>query len=465
MKIPFLRTNGKYSLIDLDNKKISEKKYDNLDFFYDGYAKVFSYDTWHYMDENEKFLKLDNEYEQIFDFVNGLAEVKRNDLSWCINKNGVEVSRRGYNEFYRFCRQFIKLSAGLHYISSYDDYNGQMETCVGESFEGLLDSNGFEIIPPIGECYIMNVTEDFILLNRGSVLEVVNFSGQRLYKTYEYSRISSYYRNRAIAVLKATNEICIISEKFKLIKSLGNANIYSFADCYVINGQTMDGFINGLYTLKKDGKYGVIDIAGNIISEYQYETLCPFIDEFTAAAKIINGSLKYTILNSNCDEIIPFKYDKIDGFYEGCASVELNGKWGVIDFYGNEIIEPQFDNVGYCSNGFITVSKGDYNLKDYYGKYGVYNKQGEKICPIMYDSIYISGNLIIIELRGKYGLLDRQGRSITKIKFDRIEKVNYSEFLEKYESFVFVEKDNKRFVVNDKGVEFVENPADDLNFL
>jgi len=130
----------------------------------------------------------------------------------------------------------------------------------------------------------------------------------------------------------------------------------------------------------------------------------------------------------------------------------LNGKWGVIDYNGNEIIKTNFDEVGYCTNGLIAVSYGDYKGEEYYGIYGLYNAHGDKICPVIYDSIYVAGNIITAKLNGKYSLMDRKGNDISKIKYDNVEKINYDKLLQKYDSFVFVEKDGKRFVVNENGV-------------
>src|SRR5258708_38120351 len=185
MKIPFLKTNGKYSLIDLENNEIKKREYDILDFFYNGYAKVFSDGRWNYIDENENLLQLEHQYDNVMDFIDGLAAVKRNGLWWVINRNGVEISKRGYNEYHRYQIEFIQVTTGFHYLSTFDDYNGDVERCVGEPLDGLLDNKGFEVVPPIEECDI-NLANDFILLRNGDGYQALNFNGGKIRTLKEY---------------------------------------------------------------------------------------------------------------------------------------------------------------------------------------------------------------------------------------------------------------------------------------
>ena len=58
-------------------------------------------------------------------------------------------------------------------------------------------------------------------------------------------------------------------------------------------------------------------------------------------------------------EVIPPQYQNALPFSEGLAAVRIGGKWGFIDYFGNEVIPPQYDNVvkGF-RNGNVQVQLG-----------------------------------------------------------------------------------------------------------
>ena len=52
-------------------------------------------------------------------------------------------------------------------------------------------------------------------------------------------------------------------------------------------------------------------------------------------------------MKKNIMKVCSCKYDWVNNFFEGLASVKLNGKWGFIDKTGREAIPCKYDNV--CS--------------------------------------------------------------------------------------------------------------------
>ena len=61
-----------------------------------------------------------------------------------------------------------------------------------------------------------------------------------------------------------------------------------------------------------------------------------------------------------------------------------NGKWGLIDFNGNVVAKPEYEEIEglSCKEGELLVKKD--------GKFGVINNKGVELIRIKYD--YISGD-------------------------------------------------------------------------
>ncbi|MBN2026001.1 MAG: WG repeat-containing protein [Actinobacteria bacterium] len=101
---------------------------------------------------------------------------------------------------------------------------------------------------------------------------------------------------------------------------------------------------------------GFIDQTG----EYAIPPELPGIDNFGGRGDfhdgraLVGGDLGY-IDNSGKKVIDIEGFDDFERFCEGLAPVEIGGKWGFIDIYGNIVIEPQWDAVSLFSEGIAKV--------------------------------------------------------------------------------------------------------------
>lgn len=169
-----------------------------------------------------------------------------------------------------------------------------------------------------------------------------------------------------------------------------------------------------------------------------------------------------------------------------------NGKWGVINSYGEIVIEPTYDemivipneaqavfictyDVNYSDGSYKTKvinAKGKEIIKDYDkieaianydknqdiwyednvfraekdGKYGLVNHSGKKLLNTEYDNIVpVKGieNSLIIEKDGKLGLSDDAGNVVIEPKYKKIEKLG-----DDYKNgYVVVNEENKYGII------------------
>ena len=188
----------------------------------------------------------------------------------------------------------------------------------------------------------------------------------------------------------------------------------------------------------KDNKWGVIDETGSVIIDPSYSEmiivpnskndvfLCTYDVDYTT------GTYKTKALNSKNEEI--FKdYDKIEAiqnkdekdnlwYEDDVLKVEKNGKYGIIDLSGKELLSCEYDQISALS-GIKNALK---ILKD--GKYGIVDDEGKVILKTEYADITNLGKdnksgYIVKNTEGKYGIVDFSGNIILDMKYDEIAKV------------------------------------------
>jgi len=129
----------------------------------------------------------------------------------------------------------------------------------------------------------------------------------------------------------------------------------------------------GLYIAKKDNKYGVIDIKGNIKIYIENDVIGMDISKFSQN----NIKNKYIL----ADNLIPVKKDKY---------------WGLYDKSGNQVVEYKYDSLGYIASSnkdaINLLVIPNYNVlvacKD--KKYTLINTSGSELFSAIADDIYMT---------------------------------------------------------------------------
>lgn len=140
-----------------------------------------------------------------------------------------------------------------------------------------------------------------------------------------------------------------------------------------------------------------------------------------------------------------------------------NGKWGVINDSGDEIIKAQYDEMVVVPNKKRAVFVCTYDINEQTGEYKTkaINEKNEEILTGYdkieaidnYDSkqnIWFEENLLKIQKNGKYGLITLDGNTVLDSKYDSINT------LRGIPEILVVEKDGKVGLVNSKGQKIIE---------
>lgn len=120
------------------------------------------------------------------------------------------------------------------------------------------------------------------------------------------------------------------------IYTLNNGKTITLESQYVL-----DEFRNGVGTIRGNGKYGLIDITGNVILEPQWDEIRSFYEGIALAKK----DDKTFVIDITGKVLFESQWDGIGDFHEGIAVISKDGKYGLIDSTGKIISEPQWDDL------------------------------------------------------------------------------------------------------------------------
>lgn len=233
-----------------------------------------------------------------------------------------------------------------------------------------------------------------------------------------------------IAILAATTiTILYFIKKSKFDYQISNVEEYNYSILY------------------RDDKYGVINKEGEIVVEPTYinvqipnpsKPLFICMSEYNQEL----GEYENKVLNENKEQILT-TYDRISAisvestdtnvpYEKSVLKYRKDGKYGLIDFEGNEITKPIYDDIRGLDykEGTLLVKQGEL--------YGVININGAEMVEIKYDSVSAdnyydsqtkskNAGFIVSEKTEegyRYGYIDYKGKRILKPEFTKIERVN-----------------------------------------
>lgn len=232
-------------------------------------------------------------------------------------------------------------------------------------------------------------------------------------------------------------------------------------------------FSDNVFEVQKEGKYGFIDIKGNVVVPFLFN----WVSEMKNGTAIVELDEKYGLIDKKGKYLITPKYEylKFESFNDGLAIFKQNGLEGAINKSGKIIIPNEYDYIGEFYNGYAVAKKN--------GKVGIIDKKGNTIVPFKY---YYLGNVINRfsisfqeDEKTKMGLMDLKEKVLIKPEYDfvypekdglvylnaiKIDKkgladkngnillpVDYQDVRRLSDGMILLEKDKKYGFANNKG--------------
>ena len=190
---------------------------------------------------------------------------------------------------------------------------------------------------------------------------------------------------------------------------------------YIKNSEKYDELYKNsddLYTVKRNGKKGVINKKGKVIVPIKYDDVDDFHEGMAKVRQKEEENhgiwYSYGFVNKKGKEVIPADYDYAEDFHEGLAAVRYgvgNGEeWGFVNKKGKEVIPVKYGSVSNFNEGLAAVTKD--------GKDGFVNKKGKVVIPFRYDDTKgFSEGLAAVKKDGKWGFVNKKGKVVIPFKY------------------------------------------------
>ncbi len=195
------------------------------------------------------------------------------------------------------------------------------------------------------------------------------------------------------------------------------------------------------YTAYENEKWGVINSTGEVVIEPSYDEMIVIPNKEKAVFIVTydvdytEGTYKSKAVNTENEQLFS-GYTKVEAiqnhdtqnniWYEtNCLKVQKNGKYGLIDFNGNVLLNCEYDKI----EPIIGVENSLLTTKD--GKIGVVSTTGSVIIENEYAEItaltseYENGYIVKNE-DSKYGVIGTNKKVLLPIEYDGIKHVYYN---------------------------------------
>lgn len=312
---------------------------------------------------------LDKNYDEVYPFAEGFAQVVLNGKSGYIDKTGKQVGEIKYDYAYAF-------SDGL----------GRVEL---DGKSGFINQTGKEIIP-LKFDYAYGFTEGLSVVELGGQHGYIDKNGEQVVEC-KYDDAFHFSEGLARVVLKGKSGY--IDKNGKQVIPLKFTDAHAFSE--------------GLAQVKADDKYGYIDKTGKEVVPFKYDNGSDFSD---GLAMVVSGN-DTIYVNQEGKEVFKFKYDYPGNFSEGLSIATYNDKSGYVNKTGNVAIPFKYEYAGNFTQGLASVMKDN--------RFGFIDKAGKEIIPFKYDNAsWFSEGLASVELNDKSGYVDKSGKEVIPLKYD-----------------------------------------------
>jgi|GEM_PF-1465848 len=260
---------------------------------------------------------------------------------------------------------------------------------------GCLDAKGEPIIAAQYDAALRFDADGYSEAQLYGKYGIINEKGETVLN-FVYEAVSSYNVQEGFAIVRVGNNEAAVGFDGRVIADTAGANygVYKTLICENYNGTVtyynssgeviadIDAYLgtteqsdSGVF--RSDEKYGYKDQDGNIVIDPEYDRVFASQKEYIVACKREPSDYAYFAFDYKGKLI-----DKSNVLYSaaGLAIFSENGKYGVLDAAGNQILPAEYDEVKILDYENISVCLN--------GKYGLYNC-GKEIVPVKYDSLAI----------------------------------------------------------------------------
>ncbi len=256
-------------------------------------------------------------YQQVRPFANGLAAVSHNDAWGFIDTYGRQVIAPQYDDVGDFLSAYTLTT------------EGETLTLIG------TDTMRYDLADYAAED-VKGLSEGRTAIQIDGVWHIADSAFNKTEATYE-----------AISAVSEGHYALCLDGKWGLYTTKGDT-----VAPMQYTAVAMDGLqrvmMNERAFVAQEGTYYMLDTKGKIYQETAYEDAKPFAEVGGLAP--VKRAGKWGFINAAGEAVLPFEWEEAQPFTEGLAGVKIGDRWGFINTKGDIVIEPQFVAVHPFSN-------------------------------------------------------------------------------------------------------------------
>lgn len=484
--IAITKNESKYGVIDnngdivfnCENEKIIHYQNNKINFFLIGNKDLFKektkiYNTNNYnivLKKNKKFLALvfesidviknvlDFNGKELFDRdINYIYYNELQELFYVIKSDQVGVA----NSNGEFIIPFKKFTT---FNFKNDGWHEDKKNKLGTKNFIVLESSIYTTYGNLIDKNVKDVTEfqkNYIKIQKDNYTYLYDFYGNLIFK--EKLKNIHYFDKESFSIVEDLNGCFYLDKK---LKSITNKR---YKKCHPFNKNNTAFVENyGNYKGKRfyESKiYGIINTKGEEIIPPLFlniESLDNFYivkgEKFECIdllGKNISGKLYDDILSHNLNKELVSNREKYNSFKysKNYNLVLFNGKYGIIDSNGIEIIPTMYDELSLPSEDLIVAK-----INGYYGYIDINNNQ--KTLFKYQDATVFNEGLAAVKLDNKYYYIDKDENILINKKYDNAGKFNFNISVTNY-------KYTEANIININGVKlfyvYILNPYEDIS--
>lgn len=174
-------------------------------------------------------------------------------------------------------------------------------------------------------------------------------------------------------------------------------------------------FSCGYAAVKKDGKWGFIDLDGKLVVPCVYDK----VRSFRNGVGAVSQSGKWWLLNNKGVKASE-AFEKIN-HYDNAVKARKDGKWGAYDFDLNQIVPHKYSYFQLYDSRFLRIERGKGSISNRF--VGVLSIEGDTIIPLEYKIIeYNDGVFVVQDDEQREAYFDEEGKQQSRFD-DRIMEV------------------------------------------
>jgi hypothetical protein len=323
--------------------------------FQDGMAWAYQGGQYGYIDRQGSW-KIAPAFDKAHDFENGIARVVIDGKYGLIDPKGDWISRPRYSRMFPFdpfgtarvCLGGDKVEFGVV------DRTGSLITQQGyveirdfqEGFAAVKDRKGYgfidtrgKLVVPTNYASVSNFSNGWAAVQRDGRCGYINTLGEERIEP-SFSKCLDFEDGKAV-VYQGYRRAGLINEQGQFIIEPSINRLYDFSDG---RGLVRDEHYRFYYITEQAHLY-----------EGYYEQA----SSFQHGVAVVQSEGRWGIINQNGIEVIPPKYDKIEAFEEGYAKVRIQGFQGLSNLQGELIVQPDYEYISYAGEGLFRVEQGD----------------------------------------------------------------------------------------------------------